>query len=57
MVAHSLGRALAYDWIWKRDNDDGIKHPPVTALHTAGSPLNKFWFVDHTVSERTRDRE
>jgi hypothetical protein len=54
IVAHSLGSALAYDWLWK-DEESGEDHPPVTALHTAGSPLNKFWFLDHTISERSRD--
>jgi len=55
IFGHSLGSVLAYDWLWK-DQEVGTRHAPITVLHTAGSPLNKFWFLDHTIEERSRDR-
>jgi MFS family permease len=55
IFGHSLGSVLAYDWLWK-DREVGTRHAPITMLHTAGSPLNKFWFLDHTIEERSRDR-
>lgn len=55
VLAHSLGSAIAYDWLAAR-GPTPEKGLSVATLHTIGSPLNKFWFLDHSIAERARDR-
>ena len=43
VLAHSLGSVIAYDWLQARRS---TSHP-VVMLHTIGSPLDKFWYIDH----------
>jgi len=50
ILAHSLGTVLVFDWLKQRSPSD----PPIASLHTIGSPLEKFWFVDYE-GERRRD--
>ena len=53
ILAHSLGSVISYDWL-ASPRADGY---PVTVLHTIGSPLNKFWYLDHGLSARLTDRQ
>lgn len=50
VLAHSLGSVIVYDWLRQRGQESGID-----VLHTIGSPLNKFWYVDHSRSQRRVD--
>jgi len=51
IVAHSLGSVIVYDWLSTTPSTD----LPLMALHTLGSPLNKFWYVDHARRRRFAD--
>lgn len=51
ILAHSLGTVISYDWLQSRQ-DESV---PVTVLHTLGSPLDKFWYIDHTRQRRQAD--
>jgi hypothetical protein len=48
VLAHSLGSVLVYDWI-RRETAAAQR---IVALYTVGSPLNKFWYIDRTQSQR-----
>jgi hypothetical protein len=48
VLAHSLGSVLVYDWL--RRNTAATQR--IAALYTIGSPLNKFWYLDRTQSQR-----
>ena len=52
ILAHSLGSVITYDWPSPRSD-----RYAVTVLHTIGSPLNKFWYIDHSRPRRHADRE
>ncbi len=47
LLAHSLGTVLVYDWLSRP-----AAAAEVRSLHTLGSPLDKFWFVDHDRERR-----
>jgi len=51
ILAHSLGTVISYDWLQSRQ-DESV---PVTVMHTLGSPLDKFWYIDHTRQRRLAD--
>lgn len=53
ILAHSLGSIIIYDWLHARRSES--HH--ITVLHTIGSPLNKFWYVDHTQERRLEDKQ
>ena len=53
ILAHSLGVVITYDWLQSTDN----VNLPVTVLHTIGSPLDKFWYIDHSGSRRQLDSQ
>ncbi len=53
ILAHSLGSIIIYDWL-KSIKPNSY---PLAVLHTIGSPLNKFWYIDHTQERRLSDRE
>lgn len=53
VLAHSLGTVITYDWLRASDPDAY----PIGSLHTIGSPLDKFWYVDHSWSRRHADKE
>ncbi len=48
VLAHSLGSVLVYDWLRRGT----VAAQLVVGLYTIGSPLNKFWFIDRTQSQR-----
>jgi hypothetical protein len=48
LLCHSLGTVLAFDWL-KRSSDDTHR---IESLLTLGSPLNKFWYLDHPARRR-----
>jgi hypothetical protein len=52
VLAHSLGTVLTYDWLQTLPRGGS----PVGALLTIGSPLDKFWYVDHGPVRRRSDR-
>lgn len=52
IVAHSLGSVIFYDWL-RRWQPGGTSD--VVGLITMGSPLNKFWYVDHGYERRQED--
>lgn len=52
LLAHSLGSVIAYDWLHARKP----KSYPVVTFHTIGSPLDKFWYIDHGQPGRGRGR-
>ncbi len=54
ILAHSLGTVIVYDWL--RKTPAGEKKD-VLSLTTIGSPLNKFWYMDHSYQERIQDIE
>jgi hypothetical protein len=53
VLAHSLGSVITYDWLSAADNGN----QSVRVLHTIGSPLNKFWYIDHAHDRRRADAE
>lgn len=54
ILAHSLGTVIVYDWL--RGTLDK-ERKDVRSLITIGSPLNKFWYIDHGYQERIQDIE
>jgi len=52
VLAHSLGSVIVYDWLRRQGRESRIE-----VLHTIGSPLNKFWYLDHSRRERKADEE
>ncbi len=52
ILAHSLGTVITYDWL----RCSGQRHP-ISAVHAIGSPLNKFWYLDHSRRRRLADEE
>lgn len=53
ILAHSLGSVITYDWLCSNRSEDC----PIATLHTIGSPLNKFWYIDHMRTRRLADKE
>jgi hypothetical protein len=53
VLAHSLGSVIVYDWLHARRPESH----PIAVLHTIGSPLDKFWYVDHTQERRFEDHQ
>jgi hypothetical protein len=53
ILAHSLGSVITYDWLCAVETCD----PAVAVLHTIGSPLNKFWYIDHGRRRRRTDAQ
>ncbi len=53
ILAHSLGTVITYDWLYSL----APKSYPIKSLHTIGSPLNKFWYLDHSRSRRRGDKD
>ena len=53
ILAHSLGSVIVYDWLKARSADSH----PIAVLHTIGSPLDKFWYIDHTQEQRLHDHQ
>lgn len=53
VLAHSLGSVITYDWL----RSLSTKTSPVSTFHTIGSPLDKFWYIDHSRSERMADEK
>lgn len=51
VLSHSLGSVISYDWLQSRSKTD----MPVSSFHTIGSPIDKFWYIDH--SARHTDQE
>jgi len=51
VLAHSLGSVIMYDWL--RSLSTGTC--PVSAFHTIGSPLDKFWYIDRSRRDRRED--
>jgi hypothetical protein len=51
IVAHSLGSVITYDWLSSARSTE----LPRIVLHTLGSPLNKFWYLDHPRRRRLAD--
>ena len=47
VLAHSLGTVLVFDWL--KSSDQGYS---IESLHTLGSPLDKFWYIDHPLPRR-----
>ncbi len=54
ILAHSLGTVIVYDWLRSSPPE---KRKDVVSLITIGSPLNKFWYIDHGYQERVQDLE
>jgi hypothetical protein len=55
IVAHSLGSVIVYDWLNRLNSTKHSPNLPLMALYTLGSPLNKFWYVDHARLRRLAD--
>ncbi len=53
VLAHSLGSVITYDWM----QFAGLETCPISMFHTIGSPLDKFWYIDHSRSERIADEK
>ncbi len=51
IIAHSLGSVIVFDWLSSTSSNTRS----VRALHTLGSPLNKFWYLDHPRRRRLAD--
>ena len=54
ILAHSLGTVIVYDWLRSTLDEE---RKDVLSLITIGSPLNKFWYIDHGYQERIQDIE
>ena len=51
ILAHSLGSVITYDWLCSVQSNTY----PITVFQTIGSPLNKFWYLDHPRLQRIAD--
>lgn len=52
ILAHSLGTVIVYDWLRASTEEDIAD---IASLTTLGSPLYKFWYIDHSIEERIQD--
>ncbi len=52
ILAHSLGSVMVYDWL----KAPRRAHSLIAVIHTIGSPLDKFWYIDHGRDRRKEDR-
>ncbi len=52
ILAHSLGSVMVYDWLKAARQ----AHSLIAVVHTIGSPLDKFWYIDHGRDRRKEDK-
>lgn len=53
LLAHSLGTVITYDWL----HTPVSTRYPIRGVITLGSPLDKFWYIDHAYARRVEDEQ